>query len=88
MVPKGGLEPPWLAPHAPQTCVSTNSTTSALVKNFDHRDGREKPTGICLSLLRSAVKNYFFIAGCFADTYVSQSACRLSRPCTMSKNAA
>ena len=32
MVPKGGLEPPWLAPHAPQTCVSTSSTTSALVK--------------------------------------------------------
>src|SRR5512146_2227587 len=32
MVPKGGLEPPWVAPHAPQTCVSTSSTTSALVK--------------------------------------------------------
>ena len=29
MVPKPGLEPGWVAPHAPQTCVSTSSTTSA-----------------------------------------------------------
>jgi hypothetical protein len=29
MVPKAGLEPAWIAPHAPQTCVSTSSTTSA-----------------------------------------------------------
>jgi hypothetical protein len=29
MVPKAGLEPAWLAPHAPQTCASTNSATSA-----------------------------------------------------------
>src|SRR6266568_8596284 len=26
---KGGLEPPRIAPHAPQTCASTNSATSA-----------------------------------------------------------
>ncbi len=29
MVPKAGLEPAWITPHAPQTCVSTSSTTSA-----------------------------------------------------------
>ncbi len=29
MVPKGRFELPQLAPHAPQACVSTNSTTSA-----------------------------------------------------------
>ncbi len=29
MVPKAGLEPAWISPHAPQTCVSTSSTTSA-----------------------------------------------------------
>ena len=29
MVPKGGLEPPRVTPHAPQTCASTNSATSA-----------------------------------------------------------
>ena len=29
MVPKGGFEPPRVAPHAPQTCVSASSTTSA-----------------------------------------------------------
>ena len=29
MMPKGGLEPPRVAPYAPQTYVSTNSTTSA-----------------------------------------------------------
>ena len=28
-VPKAGLEPAQLAPHAPETCVSTNFTTSA-----------------------------------------------------------
>ena len=33
LVPKAGLEPAWIAPHAPQTCVSTSSTTSALVHN-------------------------------------------------------
>ena len=29
MVPKGGLEPPRVTPHAPQTCASTSSATSA-----------------------------------------------------------
>ena len=31
-MPKGGLEPPRVAPYAPQTYVSTNSTTSASEK--------------------------------------------------------
>ena len=30
-VPKAGLEPAQLTPHAPETCVSTNSTTSAIL---------------------------------------------------------
>src|SRR5882672_7127360 len=29
MVTKGGLEPPRVAPHAPQTCASASSATSA-----------------------------------------------------------
>ncbi len=29
MVPEAGLEPAWVSPHAPQTCVSANSTTPA-----------------------------------------------------------
>lgn len=33
-MPKGGLEPPRVAPYAPQTYVSTNSTTSARGKTF------------------------------------------------------
>src|SRR6266571_3717622 len=34
LVPKGGLEPPRVAPYAPQTYVSTSSTTSACLENF------------------------------------------------------
>jgi hypothetical protein len=33
MVPKGGLEPPRVAPHAPQTCASASSATSADVSD-------------------------------------------------------
>src|SRR5438105_666625 len=29
LVPSAGLEPAWVAPYAPQTYVSTNSTTTA-----------------------------------------------------------
>src|SRR5438034_11655831 len=29
MVPKGGLEPPRVAPHAPQTCASASPATAA-----------------------------------------------------------
>ena len=32
MVPRAGLEPARIAPHAPQTCAATNYATSALVK--------------------------------------------------------
>src|SRR5712692_2761274 len=34
LVPKGGLEPPRVAPYAPQTYVSTSSTTSACLEDF------------------------------------------------------
>ena len=33
-MPKGGLEPPRVAPYAPQTYVSTSSTTSASQEAF------------------------------------------------------
>lgn len=40
MVPRAGLEPACLAAHAPETCVSTNFTTSAgrakLIKLFNN----------------------------------------------------
>jgi hypothetical protein len=35
LVPEAGLEPAWVAPHAPQTCVSASSTTPALAINGD-----------------------------------------------------
>ena len=34
-VPKAGLEPAYLAAHAPETCVSTNFTTSALLPSLE-----------------------------------------------------
>jgi hypothetical protein len=34
MVPSAGLEPAWVAPYAPQTYVSTNSTTTARGERF------------------------------------------------------
>jgi hypothetical protein len=37
VVPKGGLEPPRVAPYAPQTYVSTNSTTSARPKTLNYQ---------------------------------------------------
>src|SRR5262250_1966968 len=33
-LPKGGLEPPRVASHAPQTCASASSATSAQVVNY------------------------------------------------------
>ena len=36
MVPKGGLEPPRVTSHAPQTCASTSSATSAKIKIQDY----------------------------------------------------
>src|SRR5262245_3768093 len=40
MVPKGGLEPPRVAPHAPQTCASANSATSAPARSQYAVDAR------------------------------------------------
>ena len=34
MVPKGGLEPPRVTSHAPQTCASASSATSAKGEKF------------------------------------------------------
>src|SRR5207244_2176306 len=34
LVPKGGLEPPRVTSHAPQTCASTSSATSARLERF------------------------------------------------------
>ena len=34
LVPKGGLEPPRVTSHAPQTCASTSSATSASLERF------------------------------------------------------
>ena len=73
MVPKGGLEPPWVAPHAPQTCVSTNSTTSALAEKIC-RD-RYEDRG-------HSGRGYYFFTG------ASHAVCFLSLPWTISKNAA
>src|SRR5438105_11098685 len=34
LVPKAGLEPARISPHAPQTCASTNSATWASIKEL------------------------------------------------------
>lgn len=39
LVPKAGLEPARISPHAPQTCASTNSATWASVKKNHYRFG-------------------------------------------------
>jgi hypothetical protein len=44
MVPKAGLEPAWITPHAPQTCVSTSSTTSAELEFYYNNAALFKPT--------------------------------------------
>lgn len=47
MVPKEGLEPSCLATHAPETCVSTNSTTSVKTLIPIGRDSAKVPrTGL------------------------------------------
>src|SRR5881296_3697082 len=44
LVPKGGLEPPRVAPHAPQTCASASSATSAkCVESIPSARSRNKP---------------------------------------------
>ena len=54
MVPKAGLEPAWISPHAPQTCVSTSSTTSA---------GKEKYTLFSVSFSREALSDGCSLSG-------------------------
>src|SRR4051812_3863780 len=39
LVPKGGLEPPRVTSHAPQTCASTNSATSACLGRSFYFEG-------------------------------------------------
>ena len=50
MVPKGGLEPPRVTPHAPQTCASTSSATSARLEG--------------LSISKSVIDPEFYLLGC------------------------
>src|SRR5438309_11946226 len=45
VVPKGGLEPPRVAPHAPQTCASASSATSAQFRSMPSPKQTRKPAG-------------------------------------------
>src|SRR5436853_3688960 len=45
LVPKGGLEPPRVAPHAPQTCASASSATSAQFRSMPSPKQTRKPAG-------------------------------------------
>jgi hypothetical protein len=60
VVPKGGLEPPRVAPYAPQTYVSTSSTTSAI-----------RQASVLEALSNHQVEDYFFLSdsgfGAFFD---------------------
>ena len=68
-MPKGGLEPPRVAPYAPQTYVSTSSTTSArseLLLNqavTSRRSPRYLPSASRPSSNLLASPAYFFFAG-------------------------
>ena len=42
LVPKGGLEPPRVTPHAPQTCASTSSATSARSGRIVNQRSRQR----------------------------------------------
>ena len=49
MVPKGGLEPPRVASHAPQTCASASSATSAFKYKNDPRTTRnDRKRTVCV----------------------------------------
>src|SRR6266550_3386095 len=72
MVPKGGLEPPRVTSHAPQTCASTSSATSAQVWEGCPMSDKlqlvdlERQTEACRTLSQSAP--HFFVGafeGCF-----------------------
>src|SRR3990167_313530 len=45
MVPKGGLEPPRVAPHALQTCASASSATSARKRSIPLPAARDNSSG-------------------------------------------
>src|SRR5215831_3273507 len=51
LVPKGGLEPPRVTSHAPQTCASTSSATSARLEG-------------CQKSAARFLARYFFLVGC------------------------
>lgn len=53
MVPRRGLEPPRVASHVPETCVSTNFTTSARGAVFLLRLGKRRILKIRHSLVNS-----------------------------------
>src|SRR4051812_1125132 len=44
MVPKGGLEPPRVAPHAPQTCASASPAPSARDSDEVYLNARDRQT--------------------------------------------
>lgn len=52
MVPKGGLEPPRVTSHAPQTCASTSSATSA------------RSEGLSISDRHVIALEKFYLVGC------------------------
>ena len=57
-MPKGGLEPPRVTSHAPQTCASASSATSAEVRSFQKRRGHYSPQS-----LRKRAAAYWVAAG-------------------------
>ena len=59
-MPKGGLEPPRVSPYAPQTYVSTNSTTSAIY---------QVSKVSCSTDLESKPCGHFFSSGFFSSGF-------------------
>ena len=64
-MPKGGLEPPRVAPYAPQTYVSTSSTTSASSRKIALV---ENQLADCYQLPR---QGFFFSVAGFAASFES-----------------
>ncbi len=73
-MPKGGLEPPRVAPYAPQTYVSTNSTTSASEKIESIR-----PTRVIITWL-GLEKPQDWAAGPASSTRPVWASASVSRP--------
>ena len=73
MVPKGGLEPPRVTSHAPQTCASTSSATSARSEGLSNKQRQGKQTvcseQVTVAILGIKIKSvptpacYFFFVG-------------------------